>query len=45
MNDIKQRLTHNGARGLYRAAMRHGVSEVHTGQRHTAGIIFHDVLI
>ncbi len=30
------------ARGYTRAQMRHGVSEVHTGQRHTAGVIFHD---
>jgi len=33
-----------GARGFYRARMRHGVSEVHTGNRHTIGIIFHDAL-
>jgi len=31
-----------GARGDYRVTMRHGVSEVLTGQRHTLGIIFHD---
>jgi uncharacterized protein len=31
-----------GTRGDYRVAMRHGVSRLHTGQRHTLGIIFHD---
>lgn len=30
------------AKGYYRANMRHGVSEVHHGERHTMGIIFHD---
>lgn len=33
-----------GTKGYYRANMRHGVSEVHRGGRHTAGIIFHDAL-
>jgi hypothetical protein len=31
-----------GVRGFYRANVRHGVSALHSGYRHTLGILFHD---
>ena len=31
-----------GAKGVYRTALRHGVSTITRGRRMTAGIIFHD---
>ena len=33
---------HKGTRGDYRVTMRHGVSRLRSGKRHTLGIIFHD---
>lgn len=33
-----------GSKGFYRVNMKHGVSPLHTGERYSMGIIFHDAL-
>lgn len=38
---VHQRPVH-GSKGTYRVNLRHGVSEVRRGRRHTLGIVFHD---
>jgi hypothetical protein len=31
-----------GGRGDYQVKLNHGVSKIHSGKRHTVGVIFHD---
>lgn len=33
-----------GTKGYYRVDMKHGISPLHSGKRHSVGVIFHDAL-